>query len=177
MGKIKGSPIILFRCHPMDNIQRWKDFVGDHPNLYYDVSWTGKEKLQAANLTTQDIVKLSSTLAHTHVHINLCSTMTIDGCAFGKPQIGPAYDDENPYHEELLHNMYYQDHFLPVIKTGGLVLANAREELIRLTNEALQAPENFTAQCEKILEEIITYPDGKCTDRVVKIIEEQLTIS
>lgn len=171
-GEIKGSPIILFRCHPVDDIQRWKDWVGEHPNLFYDVSWTGKEKLQSTNVTFNNIYNLCSTLAYTHVHINLCSTMTVDGCAYHKPQIGPAYDDVNPSKAHLLRGMYSQEHFKPIIRSKGLKLANSKKEMVGYINEALQFPEKFTKQCNTILDEIITYRDGKSTDRVVEVLRK-----
>ena len=171
---IKGDPIILFRCHPIDNIDRWKQYLGNHPNLFFEESWTGKESLFSANITTADIEKLCSTLAYTDVHINLCSTMTVDGCAYKKPQIGPAYDDVNPSKAHLLKGLYNQKHFQPIIDTGGLRLASSKNELIALINEAFQYPENFTSRGNLIMEEIITYTDGKSTDRVVSKIREAL---
>ena len=87
-NEIKGKPIVLFRCHPVDNILRWIDAVGTSNNIIFDTSWTGRDKLQLANITDNDIKKLCSTLQYTDVHINLCSTMTLDGSAFNKPQIG-----------------------------------------------------------------------------------------
>src|SRR6476620_6768088 len=90
-GLIKDNPLILFRCHPIDSINRWKEITGNSKNIVFDVSWTGKEKHGDANVTICDIKKLCSTLAYTDLHINLCSTMTIDGAVYGKPQIGPAY--------------------------------------------------------------------------------------
>ena len=171
-GEIKGNPIVLFRCHPIDDIQRWKDWVGEHPSLFYDISWTGKEKLQSTNVTFDNIYNLCSTLAYSQVHINLCSTMTVDGCAYKKPQIGPAYDDVNPSKAHLLRGMYSQEHFKPIIRSKGLKLANSKKELVAYVNEALEHPEIFTKQCNTILEEIITFRDGKSTDRVVSVIKE-----
>lgn len=175
-GEIKGNPIVLFRCHPIDDVERWKEYLGKQPNLFYDVSWTGKDNIYSANITSADIIKLCSTLAHTDVHINLCSTMTLDGCAYKKPQIGPAYDDVSPDTAHLLRGMYNQKHFQPIIDTNGLKLANSRLELINYINEAMQLPENFTRECEAILHEIITYSDGKSTDRVVGVIKQALTL-
>lgn len=173
-NEIAGNPVILFRCHPIDNIARWKKQVGEHPGLYYEQSWTGKEKLQSTNVTMQNIRNLCSTLAYTDVHINLCSTMTVDGCAYRKPQIGPAYDEVNPAKAHLLRGMYGQDHFTPIIKSGGLRLATDRSMLVQLINEALSHPENFTKQCDKVLEEIITFRDGKSTDRVIEVLKQVL---
>ncbi len=170
-GEIKGNPIILFRCHPVDDINRWKEYLGEHPQLFYDSSWSGKEKLTSANVTFDNIYNLCSTLAFTDVHINLCSTMTVDGCAYHKPQIGPAYDDVNKATSHLLRNMYNQQHFQPIIKTRGLRLACSQKELFSYINEALEHPENFTGQCNQILDEIITYRDGKNTDRIVDVLK------
>ena len=174
-GLIKSNPVILFRCHPVDKIERWKQAIGNSPNIIFDSSWTGTENIFNANITNSDIKKLCSTLAYTDVHINLCSTMTVDGSAFNKPQIGPAYDEVNPGKEYLLQQMYQQEHFLPVIKTGGLLLATSKDLLIKYVNETLERPEFFIAKSRNILQEIITYTDGQSTDRVVQIIEDFLS--
>ncbi len=173
-GQIEGNPIVLFRCHPVDVLQRWKDAIGSSPNIIFDSSWTGTKNLLNANITNDDIKKLCSTLAYTDVHINLCSTMTIDGSAFHKPQIGPAYDEVVPDKAHLLKKMYWQEHFIPVLKTNGLALANSRQELIGFINEALHHPEEMTKASQRIVEEVITYSDGQCTQRVLAAIANEL---
>ncbi|MCY7421112.1 MAG: CDP-glycerol glycerophosphotransferase family protein [Chitinophagaceae bacterium] len=173
-GAIKGDPLVLFRCHPVDNLSKWKSFIGEHKNLVYDISWTGKEKLQYSNITIDDIKKLCSTLAYTDVHINLCSTMTVDGSAYNKPQIGPYYDEVNPAKQDLLRGMYYQEHFKPIINSQSLLLAGSKKELIHYINTALANPASVTKNSQKVLEEIITYTDGKSTERVVNIIKKNL---
>jgi hypothetical protein len=173
-GQIKNNPIVLFRCHPVDKVQRWKDFIGNSPNIFFDTSWTGSQNLVNANISNEDIAKLCSTLAFTDVHINLCSTMTVDGSAFGKPQIGPAYDDVTPNTAHLLKKMYWQEHFLPVIKVNGIALANNKNELIALINEALLNPTQMSKAANRVVEEIITFSDGKCTQRVIEVIHDNL---
>jgi hypothetical protein len=171
-GVLPRDAVILFRCHPIDQIERWTTALADRENVVFESSWTGKDKMVNANITNGDIVKLCSTLAHTDVHINFCSTMTVDGSAYGKPQIAPFYDDADKKNENRLRKIYYQEHFLPIIHTGGLALAHSKNELVRLVNEALDVPEKFTGKSKKILEEIITYRDGRSTDRVVDVIRE-----
>jgi len=173
-GKIPGKPIILFRCHPIDKIERWKAAIGPSQNIIYETSWSGSGRLQNANLSDTDIVKLCSNLAHTDVHINVCSTMTVDGSAFNKPQIGPGYDNENKRQGRLLRTMYQQDHFVPIMKSNGLQLARSKHELIKLVNDALANPQNYVQQCDKVLKEIITYTDGKCANRVATVLKEAL---
>ncbi len=175
-GVIPGKPIILFRCHPMDNIERWKKAIGPSENIIYETSWSGTDKLQNANLTRADIVKLCSNLAYTDIHVNVCSTMTVDGSAFNKPQVGPAYDNDNPGIGKLLRTMYQQDHFVPIVKTGGLKMAGSKQELVRLVNDALVNPGKYVVKCNDILKEIITYTDGQCTDRVAGIMKKELEV-
>ena len=174
-GEIKGDPLVLFRCHPVDNLSKWKSFLGEHKNLVYDISWTGKEKLQYSNITMNDIKKLCSTLAYTDVHINLCSTMTVDGSAYKKPQIGPYYDEKNPAKQHLLQGMYGQEHFKPIINSHALLLAGSKKELIYYINIALANSASVTTNSQKVLEEIITYTDGKSTERVVERIKSCLS--
>jgi hypothetical protein len=171
-GAIKDA-IILFRCHPIDRIERWKDAVGNSSNIVFDASWTGNEKMGNVNITDADIMKLCSTLAYTDVHVNVCSTMTVDGSAFNKPQIGPAYLNTAKA-SHLLQQLYWQEHFVPVMQTKGLMLAKSEQELIMHVNKALSEPGLYTKANEAILKSIITYNNGKSTERVVGIIKHAL---
>lgn len=158
--------VILFRCHPLDKLERWKKYVGESSFIFFDSAPNGKEKLDYANVREEDIKKLISTLQYTDVHINLCSTMAVDGSVFNKPQIGPAYDDVNPSSKKLLRNMYYQEHYLQVIHSGAVHLADSKKQLIQLVNMALLNPEMFTKNCRQCVEEIITYTNGMAAWRV-----------
>ncbi|HEY6977054.1 MAG TPA: hypothetical protein VH396_12245 [Chitinophagaceae bacterium] len=173
-GLIINQPIILFRCHPMDKIERWKSIIGDSNNIVFDNSWNGKQSAGYANVSEEDIKKLCSTLAYTDVHINLCSTMTVDGSAFGKPQIGPAYVHYNKHSGKLLTKMYLQEHFVPVIETKGLQLAHSSPELIRLINKALENGKTHEDGNAKILKSTITFCDGKNTERVAAALKDFL---
>ncbi|HPM30071.1 MAG TPA: CDP-glycerol glycerophosphotransferase family protein [Chryseolinea sp.] len=172
-GDLPSNLQILFRCHPIDKIERWKNAIGEYDFLFYDESWSGKEQLKYANITEKDIDKLVSTLKHSAVHVNVCSTMTVDGCAFDRPQIGPAYDPDKLLARKL-KRMYWQEHFLPIVKTGGLSLADSKEELIQMVAESLDKPNDKRNARKEILENIITYTDGKSADRVAMQLREFL---
>jgi hypothetical protein len=173
-GEIEGEPIVLFRCHPIDHVERWKEALPDNGSIFFDTSWTGTKNINHSNISKADVQKLCSTLAYCDVHINLCSTMTVDGSAYSKPQIGPAYDDVNPSKAHLLKSMYYQDHFVPVMNTGGLQLADSRNQMISLINNALINPAHYVEHCDNILKEIITYTDGKSTERVLNVMKAEM---
>jgi hypothetical protein len=60
------------------------------------------------------------------------------------------------------------------MNTNGLKLARSEEELIMHVNKALQQPELYTKANDAILKSIITYTDGKSTERVADIIKQTL---
>ena len=173
-GEIASEPIILFRCHPIDKVERWKDAVTPSAHLYFDTSWTGNTKLTYANVTDVDIMKLCSTLNYTDVHVNVASTMTIDGSAYYKPQICPAYDEVYKNEKYPISGFYYQEHYSYTTKTKGIALANSKKELIDFINDALQNPSKYITRCDDVLKEVITYTDGHCTERVAAVIENEI---
>ncbi len=174
-GAIKGNPLVLFRGHPIDNLDRWKKALGDTKNVVFDASWTGEKHLGEANITDFDIKKLCSTLHYTDVHINLCSTMTVDGSAFNKPQIGPAYFKNSAVISKRLYKMYWQEHFAPIMQTGAVQLAKSKEELIEHINSAMHVPQDsLKASSQAILESVITFTDGNSTERVCALLKTQL---
>lgn len=174
-GVIHGRPLVLFRCHPMDKMERWKKVIGKSDHIIFDDSWTGVQRSGYANVSDNDIKKLCSTLAYTDVHINLCSTMTVDGSAFGKPQIGPAYVHHKKYSSRLLLQMYFQEHFIPIVETKGLQLARSSAELMQLINDALTNGKSDESKNGEILKSIISFRDGRSTERVAETVKNFLT--
>ena len=170
-GLISKDVVILIRNHPLDTVERWKKFIGESANIFYYEPQHGKEKLDYSNVTDNDLKMLVSTLHYCDVHINLCSTMTIDGSVFNKPQIAPYYDDVNKKGEPALRAVYYQEHYKPILKSNVIQLVSTKEELISTVNEALQTPEKFTQNCQTCISEIITYTDGNSTNRVTTIFK------
>lgn len=170
-GKLPVDSVVLFRCHPLDRMERWKAYVGASEHIIYDAAPNGKEKLDYVNVNNDDIIKLISTLKYADVHINVVSTMTVDGSAFHKPQIGPYYDEVNPSNEELFRKMYYQEHYVPIMNSKVVNLAKNKEEYIQLVNDCLNNPSAYNEACNACVEEIITYRDGRSSERAVAAIK------
>ena len=170
-NKLPADSIILFRCHPLDKKERWIKYVGVSEHIVYDTAPNGEKKLDHINVIEEDIIKLMSTLKYSDVHINTVSTMSVDGSAFNKPQIGPYYDLVRKNKEHLFRKMYHQEHYQPILKTNVVKLANNKDEFVSIVNTALQQPENFSINSEACLKEIITYTDGRSTSRAVEAIK------
>lgn len=165
-GEIINNPIILLRRHPNESIDRWQQVRQNTRNIFFDEPWqAGVEVIGKTNITREDIEKLVSTLYHSAVHINASSTMTIDGSIFDKPQIGPAYDSRKKYHQ-IAYEIYLREHYLPIMKTGGLEITLSRKELMQTVNNAFREPNRLSENRKRISQEICTYSDGMSTERV-----------
>lgn len=166
--RIPGNSIILFRRHPNDPLDRWRSVLGRARHVVYDEPWLMGDRDQAlTSIRRQDIEKLTSTLAHSVVHINASSTMTVDGAILDRPQIGPAYDDRpGGRYDRVVKELYLREHYLPITKSGGLAIVNSREEMLEAIRVAFDDPIRDTAGRKRMVREICTFDDGKCTERV-----------
>lgn len=167
-GELPRETTILFRCHPVDPIERWHAVLAQTKHVVRDDPWKRGQVLGQTNLRNADIQKLASTLYHCAVHINVASTMTIDGAIFDRPQIGPAYDDSpGGRFDRIAREVYLQEHYLPITNAGGLDIVRSRSELIQAVRSALKDPGRLAAGRERIVKEICTYADGRSTERVL----------
>ena len=167
-GEIPGNPVILFRRHPVDPIARWEPILRQAKHVVADNPWElGSKILGHTNVLDEDIAKLASTLCHTVAHVNVASTMTIDGAIFDRPQIGPAYDESpgRKYHRAA-YECYQQEHFVPILDAGGLTVARSRRELIDGVISAILNPAQKSEGRKRIVADICTFSDGKSTGRV-----------
>jgi hypothetical protein len=174
-GLILENPIILFRKHPIDPIERWLPVLAESKNIIRDDPWKSDDGASKMNITRYDIEKLCSTLKWCDVHINASSTMSIDGAIFDKPQIGPAYDDSGDRKfDAITKELYLREHYKPITDSGGLTIVNSYEELIQTINQCLKNPEAGREQRKKMAQEICYYTDGKSTERLSSLLEKYI---
>lgn len=175
-GEVSGRPIILLRRHPADSSERWQSLVRSGRHIVFDEPWKSGEDPKHSNIRDADIAKLVSTLKHSAVHVNVGSTMTVDGAVFDRPQVGPAYDDSaDSRYDRTMRELYQHEHFAPIVKSNGLDIAFSRQELVRAVNAGLQNPGARAVGRKLLVEEIITYTDGRATERVAAELERCFT--
>lgn len=172
-GAIKNA-VVLFRSHPLDKMQRWLDEVGPSAYIFYDQAPTGSIHPDYTNLRETDIRHLLASLKFTDVHINLCSTMAVDGSIFNKPQIAPYYDAEKPAWQQPLRRLYLQEHYRPILKTKAIHFAESKENLVDLVNACLKNPGQFISGSQNCVQEIISFTDGKSATRVAHTLQNLL---
>lgn len=174
--EIPERPVILFRPHPNDPLDRWRSVLQHARHVVHDAPWAlGATNPALTNIRREDIEKLASTLAHSHVHVNASSTMTVDGAVFDRPQVGPAYDDRpgRPY-DRLTKELYLREHYLPITRSGGLDIVNSRDQLIAAIRVGFEHPARLAEGRRRMVREICTYDDGCCTERLNQALKSFL---
>jgi len=173
-GALPADLIVVLRRHPNDLPARWERFRSQPAIRFDDPGALGDHEYRPGQVNLRDtqISDLCSTLAHTDVHVNVSSTMTLDGAFYGKPQIGPAYDDEGgrPQRRRAI-DLYRREHFLEIVASGGLELARRRADLVDLVRRALDDPERLAPQRQVMLERLCDRTDGRATERVAAELE------
>ncbi|MEZ5323252.1 MAG: CDP-glycerol glycerophosphotransferase family protein [Microthrixaceae bacterium] len=167
--RLPADLVVVLRRHPTDRPERWERF-GDHPSVRFDdpgAIGSDVRRPGQTNLDDRQIRHLCTTLAHTDVHVNVSSTMTLDGACFDKPQIGPAYDvDGVRRHRRRAEDLYRREHFVAIVGSGGLELSGGPAELVSQVRSALDEPGRLSTRRRAMLEAVCTYTDGRCTERV-----------
>lgn len=167
--ELPEDSVILFRNHPVDPIERWRPVLSRTKHTVHDDPSNSSPVLGTANIHRYDIEKLASCLCHSKVHVNVASTMSIDGSMFDRPQVGPAYDDTpNGLSDRTTREVYLQEHYLPIANSGGVTIARSRQELIQAVRDGLEHPERQAEGRRRLVREICTFDDGKATDRVAR---------
>jgi hypothetical protein len=175
-GELPEQPIILFRRHPVDPIERWTQVLNEAKHVVYDDPWLAGQLPGQTNVRRRDIEKLASSLFHSQVHVNAGSTMTVDGAVFDRPQIGPAYDDRPGRKFDLVaRELYLREHFLPITHSGGLEIVYSREQMIEAIRSALENPGRLTEERKCLVREICTYDDGQGARRVSQSLRSFLS--
>jgi len=174
-NKIPGNPIVLFRGHPVDDLQRWMPVLNQAKNVVYDDPRPKGRDIGHANMSCSDIQKLASCLFHSQVHVSVASTMAIDGAIFDRPQIGPAYDDSpNRKYDLACRELYLHEHFLPITYSGGIEIVYSGPDLIRAIRSGLDDPGRLRKARKKLVREVCTFDDGCSTERVARGIQSFL---
>lgn len=167
-GELDPGTVIIFRRHPVDPIVRWEPVLNACSHVVRDEPWRlGESVLGHTNIRREDIEKLASTLYYAKAHVNVASTMTIDGAIFDRPQIGPAYDDspDHKYHRAALE-CYLQEHYLPITHSGAVSVVRSRREMVDAVRSAfLDGSEKRQARLS-LVKDVCTFNDGRCADRV-----------
>ena len=104
--------------------------------------------------------------------------MTVDGAILNRPQVGPAYDDQDGRKfDRSMKELYLREHYLPITNSGGLSVCYSEPELIDNINHYLAHPEENSAERMKLVQEICTFNDGKSATRVANAVRTFMNLN
>ncbi len=113
-----------------------------------------------------------NSLYYSDVIVNTCSTLSLDGVAFDKPIISIGFDGyvKKPYHESIAR-WYETFYYRGVIETGGVHIAQDKDDLSQTLDRYLAAPETDATGRERLRTELCGPIDGKAGERFFTHVE------
>ena len=175
-GEIPQDIQLLVRMHPNSNkeeFEREKNAVFHRPEGIY----FSQGRLTDMEFTKEWLQELLNTLYYSDITINPQSTMSIDATAFDKPVINLGFDgyERLPYIKSV-RRLYDLEHYIPVIKTGGVRIVHSPEELIVWINRYLADSSIDKEGRKRILEEQCYKFDGKSAARTAGCVLDFLRL-
>lgn len=165
--RITNHPLLLVRRHPNDPSEPWRRLAHDLRSSVVVDPWAAGSNAFRSWPTHDDVVMQMSTLAHSAVHVNVCSTMTLDGAMFDRPQIGPTFiPGADRATRSRIADFPRQEHWWPVARSGGLVTAGDEQALIDAVNHALANPARGHEGRRRMISDVLTYDDGLSSERL-----------
>ncbi len=162
------NPFLVVRRHPADPAGPWEDLGKALRNGVVAEPWgtgSGMHQSWPSEDQTRDQM---STLAHSAVHINVSSSMTLDGAAFDRPQIGPRFvPGLDKRDARQVRGLYEREHWFAVTSSGGLATADNEQELRDEIATALTDPSRRSDGRIKLLDSLLTVNDGRAVERLV----------
>jgi CDP-glycerol glycerophosphotransferase (TagB/SpsB family) len=164
-GRLPSDIQILVRMHPNSDKESFKK----NPHAVFhrpEGVYFSQGRLTDMEFTKEWLQELLDTLYYSDITINPQSTMSIDAAAFDKPVINLAFDgyEKLPYIKSV-RRLYDLEHYVPVVKSGGVRLAYNEKELIEWINKYLENPSLDRVGRKRMLEEQCYKFDGKSTAR------------
>ena len=157
---------ILIRIHPREVVDPFLPFA-KLPNVHLEIPGHLKQKYSPTEphkieMDASDYENLRDSLRFSDVGINYRSSVTLEFFIYDKPIINISY-----------HNMrknYTQDHYLPILNSRAIRLAENRDELFAAVNEYLARPETDSDERRRLRDLFIPFRDGRSYERNVEAI-------
>jgi hypothetical protein len=171
-GRIPDRPHLLVRRHPADPPSVWDAHADSFRHATVVAPWAASETPLRSWPTEDDLRMQMSSLAHCAAHVNVCSSMTVDGAMFDRPQIGPTFvPGISDLQLSFVRRFYDQEHWEPIARSGGLVTVGDEAELVDAVTDGLRHPGRWSAERAALLEGVLTWPDGGSSARLARSVE------
>lgn|GEM_PF-515262 len=169
------NPFLVVRRHPADPSGPWNDLRHSLRNGVVVEPWGTGFGTHHSWPSEDQIKDQMSTFAHCAVHINVSSSMTLDGAVFDRPQIGPRFVPGLSRRDaKQVRGLYDREHWLSVTASGGLATADDDQQLRDEIVTALIDPTLRSEGRVKLVESLLTFNDGHGSERVAEEVDRFL---
>jgi hypothetical protein len=166
---------LLVRTSPAETPERFAAIKKQYPWIrwnepkWYLARAKHQETWSQRIPTEEDIHDLKSILQHTHVHINMLSTMSLDGMLFQKPMINPVFGNaSNGLGNDQRYLQYAHIEYL--VNSKAIYLAKKETELIEAINQALTFPNEKSNQQKELLNLQLGAPLEGTSQRIATVL-------
>lgn len=173
-GKIANDVQVLFTQHPKSIFKEEDYGIKKLKNVKYLNLFGGKEM---GFLDTEST--FINIVYYADVVINVASTLSIDAAVFDKPIICVSFDDplkKIPRWQSVrrLHDSF--DHYERLLSTGGVKLAQSKEELVTYINQYLDDPTIDKNGRKSIIDLFVAPFDGSASKRLADILAKEVSV-
>lgn len=172
-GQLARPCQVLARVHPQfaDRAPALLERLRSRPGLLVDVPGRSNSAFPDRDPTTDDMIHLAATLAHSAVVVNTRSTIAIDAAALDRPVVCAAFDGRRtlPYHQSVRRFLDY-DHYRKMLELGGVPVARSFDELMTLVNKYLLDPGLDREARARLVERECRAIDGQTGRRVGQFV-------
>lgn len=178
-NRITHDVNLLIRTSPADDGSRFDEIREKYPFI----SWNKPKWKQTRENHVEpwsqrlplreDIKDLRSILEYADLSVNMCSTMSLDFMIFNKPVVNQVLGNiENGLFNDQRFLNY--NHYKKVVKSGAVVIAKTKEELIAEINNSLTNPLERKQQQEEILALEISKDLNKTSSLIINSLLVQI---
>lgn len=179
-GRIEIPAQILVRLHPQTRGKYLQAFQRFKARPRITVQQAGRvAKIQDGwDPSWDDMIRLSETMYHSDVVLNVGSTISLDAIAFDTPVIGVGFEGgERRDYVDSYRRYYDYTHMNRIVKSGGLRVACSLDEMIAAVNQYLKDPALDAEGRERVRREQFYRMDGQSGKRVGAVILTELGLS
>ena len=171
--KDKGNPQLLVRLHPYfwDTNIDFYDTIPDSVTFWPKRETATKLFNRSSAGLVDDYRIMLSSFYHQAVNVNIASTVTLDSAVYDRPIVCIAYDGPQKLPRSLSVRRFYLDyeHFIQVLKTGGVDVVRSQPELGESLSRVLRDPHWRSAERRRLIEMECGAIDGNAGRRLADV--------
>jgi hypothetical protein len=161
----------ICRLHPITHLEYFWPYR-EHPRV--TLSFGSYVKTLGWCMTPDEVDDMANMLCHADLVITPASTLSLEGPVFNTPTIVTLFSTVRPeLHARATETGWLRRHFKPIVENGWLPLARTPQDLLQMMRRALRDRSWGSDQRRALVDEYVTFTDGKSYQRVATFIDDQ----